>query len=92
MWIGAFKTENGFEWVDGTSSFDSFSAWALNEPVDVPGLRCLMADGLMKWKSVVCDLSLGFVCEKKFRRKHFQLYVLMLHLFTFVFHISCFGI
>ncbi|XP_064597822.1 IgGFc-binding protein-like [Liolophura sinensis] len=70
LWIGAFQKDDGFDWVDGISSFDSFSAWAQGEPANVQGIRCLMADGLMKWKSVDCDLSLGFICEKSFRNPY----------------------
>lgn len=63
------NADNVFEWLDGTSVKDTFSAWANGEPNYSGRENCgmLYASGSAKgkWNNDRCIASLYIVCQKK---------------------------
>ena len=68
-WIGAQRTQNGFEWIDG-SLFD-FDNWHTSEPDNNGGNEnCIEVHSNPsrewhdKWNDSSCDQKKNFVCKK----------------------------
>ena len=68
-WLGMLASEgdNVFEWLDGTSVADTFSAWAPDEPNNVGAEKCgimyVTGSARGKWSSDGCAAPRYTVCQ-----------------------------
>ena len=81
-WLGLYRTDNAFYWIDGTPLVGQYSAWASGEPNNhkLNDEKCVHMYTINiwrrtpgEWNDITCNLSeaditrrLAALCQKKY--------------------------